>query len=232
MIDIAKNIRAVQNDISILVQRYQRAPNSVMLVAVSKFHPISSIEIAHEAGITAFAENYVQEALPKISALREKIINWHYIGKIQSNKSRQIAEYFSWVHTIDRLEIAQKLNDTRPLDLPPLNVCIQVNLASNPKKGGIPLSALSDLAYAISKLPRLYLRGIMTIPDFHNDLFQQQMPYKQLAHAKELLDSQGIPLDTLSMGMSGDLEAAISMGATIVRVGTAIFGPRPTQGVK
>ncbi|MFO1258268.1 MAG: YggS family pyridoxal phosphate-dependent enzyme [Gammaproteobacteria bacterium] len=232
MIDITKNIRAVQNDISILVQRYHRTPNSVTLVAVSKFQPISALQIACQAGLTDFAENYVQEALPKISALGQEKITWHYIGRIQSNKTRQIAEHFYWVHTIDRLEIAQKLNDARPLNLPPLNVCIQVNLASMSKKGGISLSALSDLAHTISKLPRLHLRGLMTIPDFHNGLTQQQSPYEQLAEARTLLDHEGLPLDTLSMGMSGDLEAAISMGSTIVRVGTAIFGARPTQGVK
>lgn len=232
MIDIVKNIRAVQNDISILVQRYQRLPNSVTLIAVSKFQPISSIQIAHQAGITQFAENYVQEALPKISALREKNITWHYIGRIQSNKTRQIAEYFSWAHTIDRLDIAQKLNDSRPSHLPPLNVCIQVNLASFSKKGGVSLSGLSDLAQAVSNLPHLQLRGLMTIPDLHNDFIQQQIPYQQLAEAKTRLLNEGISLDTLSMGMSGDLEAAISMGATIVRVGTAIFGPRPIEGVQ
>lgn len=229
MIDIVKNIRTVQKTICLLEQQSARPQGSVRLIAVSKFHPISAIQQAYQTGIIDFGENYLQEAIGKISALPLENMTWHFIGQIQSNKSRLIAEHFDWVHTVEKLTIAKRLNDARSNLGTPLNICLQVNIDGSKHKGGVSLSNLSELAHAVSKFPHIRLRGLMAIPDYHDTLPAQQAGYRLLAEAKAKLCSEGLKLDTLSMGMSQDLEAAISMGATMVRVGTAIFGPRPIK---
>jgi PLP dependent protein len=229
MIDIVKNIRTVQKTICLLEQQSARPKGSVRLIAVSKFHTISAIQQAYQTGIIDFGENYLQEAIGKISALTLENITWHFIGQIQSNKSRLIAEHFDWVHTVEKLTIAKRLNDARSNLGGPLNICLQVNIDGSKHKGGVSLSNLSELAHAVSKFPHIRLRGLMAIPDYQDTLPAQQAGYRLLAEAKAKLCSEGLKLDTLSMGMSQDLEAAISMGATMVRVGTAIFGPRPIK---
>ena len=202
-----------------------RANGAVALVAVSKTQPAEAIRQAAAAGQQAFAENYLQEALAKQDELTDLPgLIWHFIGPIQSNKTRPIAERFDWVHTVDRLRIAERLSQQRPADKPPLNICLQVNVSGEASKSGISLAALPELAAAAAQLPRLRLRGLMTIPAPANGLEQQRMPFQILREAMAALALPG--LDTLSMGMSDDMEAAILEGATLVRVGTALFGPR------
>jgi pyridoxal phosphate enzyme (YggS family) len=209
-----------------------RPPDSVCLLAVSKTHSVAEIREALAAGQTAFGESYVQEALEKMTALTDAPIEWHFIGPIQSNKTAQIAAHFHWVHSIDRVKIAQRLNDQRG-DLPPLNVCIQVNTSGETSKAGIPESELVPLAKAISQLPRLRLRGLMTIPAPESDPDKQRLPFRQLKTCLDRLNQLGMALDTLSMGMSDDMQVAIAEGATIVRIGTAVFGPRlPSRPLK
>jgi pyridoxal phosphate enzyme (YggS family) len=198
----------------------------VTLLAVSKTQPASVIREAATAGQTAFGENYLQEALAKQDALADlPELVWHFIGPIQSNKTRPIAERFEWVHTVDRLRIAERLSQQRPADKPPLNVCLQINVSGEATKSGVTLAALPELAAAVAQLPRLRLRGLMAIPAPATGLDRQRIPFRILREAMAALALPG--LDTLSMGMSDDLEAAILEGATLVRVGTAIFGPRP-----
>jgi pyridoxal phosphate enzyme (YggS family) len=206
----------------------QRPLDSVRLLAVSKTRSVAEIREAVAAGQTAFGESYVQEALEKMAALRDTTVEWHFIGPIQSNKTAQIAAHFDWVHSVDRLKIAQRLNDQRG-DLPPLNVCIQVNTSGESSKAGIAESELVPLAEAIRQLPQLRLRGLMTIPAPEPDLVKQRLPFRQLKHYLDQLNGLGMELDTLSMGMSDDMEAAITEGATIVRIGTAVFGSRPAK---
>lgn len=199
---------------------------SARVLAVSKTRSISEIREAMAAGQTAFGESYLQEALEKIPALTDAHIEWHFIGPIQSNKTAQIATHFDWVHSIDRLKIAERLNVQRGR-LPPLNVCIQVNTSGEASKSGIRESALADLAQAIRQLPQLRLRGLMTVPAPETDPVRQRLPFRQLKACLDRLNQLGMALDTLSMGMSDDMEAAIAEGATIVRIGTAVFGARP-----
>jgi len=206
----------------------QRTPGSVRLLAVSKTRTVAEIREALVAGQTAFGESYVQEALEKIMALANAPIEWHFIGPIQSNKTAQIAAHFDWVHSVDRLKIAQRLNDQRG-NHGPLNVCIQMNTSGEDSKGGIQASDLPSLAQAIRELPRLRLRGLMTIPAPEPEYAKQRVPFHQLKLYLDDLNRQGMGLDTLSMGMTDDLEAAIAEGATIVRIGTAVFGSRPTK---
>jgi pyridoxal phosphate enzyme (YggS family) len=203
-----------------------RSEGGVTLLAVSKTQPASVIREAATAGQTAFGENYLQEALAKQDALADlPELVWHFIGPIQSNKTRPIAERFEWVHTVDRLRIAERLSQQRPADKPPLNVCLQINVSGEATKSGVTLAALPELAAAVAQLPRLRLRGLMAIPAPATGLDRQRIPFRILREAMAALALPG--LDTLSMGMSDDLEAAILEGATLVRVGTAIFGPRP-----
>ena len=203
-----------------------RSEGAVALLAVSKTQPASMIREAVAAGQLAFGENYLQEALAKQDALADlPELVWHFIGPIQSNKTRPIAERFDWVHTVDRLRIAERLSQQRPEDKPPLNVCLQVNVSGEATKSGVTLAALPELAAAVAQLPRLSLRGLMTIPAPVTGLERQRILFQILREAMAALALPG--LDTLSMGMSDDLEAAILEGATLVRVGTAIFGPRP-----
>lgn len=193
---------------------------------MSKTFPASYVEEVHRAGQKAFGESYVQEAVRKITALATLELEWHFIGPVQSNKTRAIAEHFHWVHSIEREKVAARLSAARPPHLPPLNVCIQVNVSGEATKGGVEPGGEKALAQAIVELPRLCLRGLMTIPQPGVDTARQREPYARLRQMKDELVACGFPLDTLSMGMSDDLEAAVREGATIVRIGTAIFGAR------
>lgn len=203
-----------------------RSPEAVRLLAVSKTFDTEAVQAAFDAGQTAFGENYIQEAVQKITALRHLPLEWHCIGPVQSNKTRLVAAHFDWVHTVERLKIAQRLSEQRPADLAPLQVCIQVNVDGGATKSGVvPEDALA-LAQAVSQLPHLRLRGIMCIPEPAPDFVASCEIFKKASALFESLNEQGLALDTLSMGMSADLEAAIASGSTLVRVGSAIFGAR------
>ncbi len=207
-----------------------RNPTSIMLLAVSKRHPAKAIETAYSKGLRHFGENYLQEAVDKIQQLSHLPIHWHFIGAIQSNKTRVISQYFDWVHTVANSKVAQRLNDQRPDHLPPLNVCIQINTSKEKTKSGIDFEQLAPLAQTIFQLPRLQLRGLMTIPAPSDNLQQQRQPFQQLYQYQQYCNQQNYPhsypLDSLSMGMSNDLEAAIYEHTTILRIGTALFGKR------
>ena len=204
-----------------------RSAQSVTLLAAAKGHPPELLDVAADCGVSDFGESYLQEGLAKIAALRNRALTWHFIGRVQSNKTRAIAEAFAWVHAVDRLKIAERLSAQRPRRLPPLNVCLEVNLAGESSKGGITPETAASLATAVAKLPHLALRGLMCIPPEENDIARQRSWFARLRALLEALNAAGCHLDTLSMGMSGDFEAAILEGATIVRIGTALFGPRP-----
>lgn len=206
--------------------RFGRLAGSVRLLAVSKSFPAGDVRRLAALGQREFGESYLQEALLKIEALDDPGLIWHFIGPIQSNKTRQIAARFSWVHGVDRLKTAQRLSEQRPEALEPLNVCLQVNISGEASKSGVTLEALPELAHAVAGLPRLRLRGLMALPAPVPDFEQQRRAFHRLRQAFEALTAQGIALDTLSMGMSDDLEAAIAEGSTLVRVGSAIFGAR------
>ncbi len=223
---IAQNLHTVHQQIREAEQRHGRPAGSVQLLAVSKTRPISDINAAIAAEQRQFGENYLQEALEKVRHIHENGVEWHFIGAIQSNKTRPIAEHFHWVHTIDRLKIAQRLSEQRDPTLPPLNVCIQVNTSGETQKAGIAPETALELAQQIQPLPNLTLRGLMTIPAPSTDFEQQRQPFRLLRQIKNDIEQHGIALDTLSMGMSNDMEAAIAEGATLVRIGTAIFGER------
>lgn len=223
---IGTRLEKVRARIAKAEQDGQRVPGSVALVAVSKHQTVQNIQEALASGQFRFGENYVQEALGKMRQLHQQPIEWHFIGAIQSNKAKEIAQHFSWVHSIDRLAIAERLNAARPAHLAALNVCIQVNISAESTKAGVSTADLSVLAKAVAQLPRLRLRGLMAIPLATADVTAQRTLFSAVAKAQEQLQSQGLALDTLSMGMSADLEAAIAQGATLVRVGTDIFGPR------
>ena len=223
---IASNLQAVRQRIDAACRAAGRNPENVRLLAVSKTWPASAVQLAVEAGQPAFGENYVQESLAKIRQLSNCSIEWHFIGPLQSNKTRQVAENFAWVHGIDRLKIAERLAAQRPENLPPLQVCVEVNVSGEQSKSGCNPEEVVALCQAISALPRLQLRGLMAIPAPETDFSAQRLPFRRLKEIFEQLCASGLALDTLSMGMSHDLEAAIAEGATIVRVGTAIFGTR------
>lgn len=204
-----------------------RDPAGIRLVAVSKTRPAEDIAAAYVCGQRAFGENYLQEAEDKIAALSELDIEWHYIGQIQSNKTRPIAELFDWVHGLASAKHARRLNDQRPGESPPLQVCLQVNLSGEASKGGVSEDEATALARAVAELPRLQLRGLMTLPAPSEDPAEQRAVFARLAALKDRINAEaGLQMDSLSMGMSGDLEAAICAGATLVRIGTAVFGPR------
>lgn len=207
-------------------QQAGRPPEAVTLIAVSKFQPAAAVVAAHTAGLCHFGENYVQEGVAKIQALAALPLTWHFIGALQTNKTRTVAAHFDWVHTVDRLSIAQRLSAQRPAGLPPLQVCLQVMLAPEPGKAGLAPGAVPALAAAVAALPGLRLRGLMCIPPPVDDLATQRAYFRELAGLLAQLQAQGLPVDTLSMGMSGDYEPAILEGATHVRIGTAIFGAR------
>ncbi|MGE6387824.1 YggS family pyridoxal phosphate-dependent enzyme [Pseudomonas sp. NPDC078416] len=223
MSTIAENISTLAERIRSAAQAVQRDPASVGLLAVSKTKPASDLREAYDAGLRDFGENYLQEALGKQAELSDLPLIWHFIGPIQSNKTRAIAENFAWVHSVDRLKIAQRLSEQRPPELPPLNICIQVNVSGEASKSGCSPEDLPALAQAISALPNLKLRGLMAIPEPTDDRDEQNASFAAVSTLQAQL---GLPLDTLSMGMSHDLEAAIAQGATWVRVGTALFGAR------
>ena len=226
MKNIAKSLRYTIQQIRKAEQRYGRECGSVKLLAVSKTRPEQEILEAVQCGQSDFAENYVQEAVEKIRIIDNPALTWHFIGPVQSNKTRQIAEFFHWVHGIDRLKIAQRLNDARPRDYPPLNVCIQINISGETSKAGVSPEAARELAQTINSLPGLRLRGLMTLPAPGDEFEQQRRPFAGLHQCLRELQSEFPDLDTLSMGTTNDMPAAIAEGATIVRIGTAIFGPR------
>ncbi len=204
-----------------------RNARSVTLLAVGKAQPPQMLAVAARCGLHHFGESYLQEALQKIAALQELKLTWHFIGQVQANKTRAIAENFAWVHALDRLKIAQRLSAQRPFHAPPLDVCLQVNLAAEVAKGGVAPAELAALAAAVAQLPRLKLRGLMCIPPEEADPARQRAWFAQLRALQEQLNASGFGLDTLSMGMSADFQAAIAEGSTIVRLGTALFGARP-----
>ncbi|MCG8382085.1 MAG: YggS family pyridoxal phosphate-dependent enzyme [Gammaproteobacteria bacterium] len=223
---LSERLMQLRETIADLAVKYHRQPDEIRLLAVSKKHSVNNIRTAYHHGQTAFGENYVDEAEAKIKILQDLKIDWHYIGPIQSNKTRRIAEQFMWVHSIDRVKVAQRLNDQRPGHLPPLNVCIQVNIdLESTKSGALPEHALA-LVEAILLMPKLRLRGLMAVPRPRTVLNEQREPFARLRQLFERLKSVEPKLDTLSMGMSADIEAAIAEGTTMLRVGTALFGPR------
>ena len=223
---IATNLQALRQRIARACKEAQRQPSEVTLLAVGKTFPASAIREAAEAGQREFGENYVQEALAKQDALRDLALTWHFIGPLQSNKTRPIAQAFQWVHSVEREKIARRLSEARPADLPALQVCIEVNVSGEGSKSGVAPEELASLARQVATLPRLSLRGLMAVPEPTTDVALQRRRFAQLRALKDELVRQGLALDTLSMGMSADLEAAIAEGATIVRIGTAIFGER------
>ena len=226
MTAILSNLQAVKLAVVRAARTAGRGGDEVRLLAVSKTFAAEAVREAYHAGQLAFGENYLQEALDKIEALRDLPLEWHFIGPIQSNKTRPIAEHFAWVHSVDRLKIAERLSAQRPAELPPLNVCLEVNVSGEASKSGVAPAELLPLARAVAALPRIRLRGLMAIPAPAADVDAQRAPFAQMRRLLEDLQRQGLPLDTLSMGMSHDFAAAIREGATIVRIGTAIFGER------
>jgi len=230
MSTIANNIAKVAARIREAAQAAGRDPDTVGLRAVSKTQPAEAIREANGAGLSDFGENYLQEALEKQADLADLALTWHFIGPIQSNKTRAIAEHFDWVHSVDRLKIAQRLSEQRPTELPPLNVCLQVNVSGEASKSGCAPQDVAELARTIATLPNLRLRGLMAIPEPTDDRAEQHAAFARLRQLQQVL---ALELDTLSMGMSQDLEAAIAEGATWVRIGTALFGARayPSQTV-
>jgi PLP dependent protein len=228
MSSIESKLQQLRQRIADACTAAERPVQSVTLLAVSKTFPAEAVRAAHAAGCRAFGENYVQEALAKIEALADLRggIEWHLIGPLQSNKTREVAAAFNWVHTIDRPKVAERLSAQRPDGLPPLNVCVQVNVSGEESKSGVAPSELPALARAVAALPRLRLRGLMSIPEAVEGFDVQRVPHRRLRELFDALRAQGLALDTLSMGMSADLEAAIAEGATMVRVGSALFGAR------
>lgn len=232
MFSIADNIKNVRNRIEKATIDAAREPGSISLLAVSKTRSPDELLAAARCGLVEFGENYLQEALDKIEALKAQALIWHFIGPIQSNKTRPIAENFAWVHTVDRLKIAERLSAQRPAQLPPLNICIQINIDNEASKSGIALSELLPLAEQIKPLPQIKIRGLMAIPSAEASEEALHNSYQQMRDGLKQLQTIVPDADTLSMGMSDDLEIAIEEGATIIRIGTALFGPRayPNKG--
>ena len=226
MHDVGTVLNAVRRRIGELERRYRREPGSVALLAVSKTKPPEAVRAAISAGQHAFGENHLQDAMTKVETLSGLGVSWHFIGAVQSNKTRPIAAHFDWVHCIEREKIAKRLSAQRPAGREPLEVCIEVNVSGEETKSGVPPANVEPLARMVRDLPGLRLRGLMAIPRPSPDLETQRIPFRQLREILDELNAKGLDLDTLSMGMTGDLEAAIAEGATIVRIGTAIFGPR------
>jgi pyridoxal phosphate enzyme (YggS family) len=230
MSTIAQNLQAVDASIVAAADAAGRPRSAIGLLAVSKTFPFEAVLEAVAAGQHTFGENYLQEAVDKIAAvagaLPDAALEWHFIGPIQSNKTRPIASHFNWVHTVERLKIAQRLSEQRPPELGPLNICLQVNISGEASKSGAAPAELGELAHAVAQLPNLRLRGLMAIPEPETDLSKQHAAFARVRALFEQLKASGLELDTLSMGMSGDMQAAIAEGATIVRIGSAIFGAR------
>ena len=226
MIGVTENLNLISDLLRISALDADRDPAAVRLLAVSKKQPLAKIREAYAAGQRDFGENFVQEGVDKIQAIAETDINWHFIGHLQSNKTRVVAEYFDWVHTIDKLKTAKRLSAQRPDGLPPLNICLQVNVDKEDSKSGILPDALPELAAGCAELPNLELRGLMCLPAVRSEFEEQRVPFATLRKLAEGLRSAGIDTNTLSMGMTADYRAAIFEGATIVRIGTALFGAR------
>ncbi len=227
MIRVTENLPVIRDLLASAAKEAGRDPDSVRLLAVSKRQPLERVVELAAAGQRDFGENHVQEALDKMPDLDAFPIAWHFIGTLQSNKTKAVATHFDWVHAVDRVKIAKRLSDQRPEELGDLNVCLQVNIDDETSKSGVRPDELNALATACAELPRLRLRGLMCLPAIREDIDEQRKPFAELRRLKDELAESGIEMDTLSMGMSGDFKAAIIEGATIVRVGTALFGPRP-----
>ncbi len=227
MPDILQRLQSIGQHIEAAESKARRASGSVQLLAVSKTKPAQDVATAYRYGQRRFGESYLQEALHKQRALACFAIEWHFIGPIQSNKTRPIAEHFSWVHSVDRLKIAKRLSEQRPAHLSPLNICLQVNISDEASKSGFKLDELAEMVTAVEDMPNLRLRGVMAIPQPNADPASQGIPYRRLHQAVTALNNPR--LDTFSFGMTGDLNAAIAEGSTIVRIGTALFGPRSTS---
>lgn len=226
MNQIPERLAAVRQRIDRAAKRCGRDPEDIELLAVSKTKPVGAIRSAIAAGQRAFGENYLQDALPKITALADEALDWHFIGRLQSNKTAEISAHFDWVHGLEKLKHAERLSRQRPPGLQPLQVCLQVNLCRESSKGGVTAESLPELASAVADLPGLRLRGLMTLPDPSYDDQRLRGVFEDLATLRKRLNDSGLALDTLSMGMSRDMEIAIAAGATIVRIGTDVFGPR------
>ena len=226
MIRVTENLSLVSNLLAISAAEAERDPNTIKLLAVSKKQPLDKVLAIASQGQRDFGENVVQEGLEKVQATAGEGLVWHFIGHLQSNKTRVVAENFDWVHTIDKLKIASRLSRQRPTTLPPLDVCLQVNIDNEPNKSGVSFDELPELAAACATLPNIRLRGLMCLPAIRSEFDAQREPFAKLRRLAEALRRKGIETDTLSMGMSGDYRAAIHEGATIVRIGTALFGER------
>ena len=225
--NLPEHVQSIRERLSAAARTAGRTVDSITLLAASKDQPPESVRAAAAAGVRHFGESYLQEALQKMEALRDLPVTWHFIGRLQANKTRSVASAFAWVHGVDRLKLAERLSQQRPVQAPPLNLCLQVNVAGESTKAGVSARELPALAAAVAKLPRLKLRGLMCIPPDEQDPARQRHWFALLRRELESLNALGAGLDTLSMGMSGDFEAAVLEGATIVRIGTALFGPRP-----
>jgi hypothetical protein len=226
MSPISERLQAILSRMGDAARQAGRTPESVRLVAVSKSQPATALRLAHVAGQSAFGENYLQEALGKMAELADLPLEWHFIGPIQSNKTRAIAEHFDWVQSVDRLKVAERLSQQRPDGLPPLNVLLQVNISGEATKSGVVPADVAALARAVAALPRIRLRGLMAIPEPEDDPGRQPEPLRRMKQLFDRLRLDHATFDTLSMGMSADLEAAVAAGSTMVRIGTAIFGQR------
>ncbi len=227
--ELAARLDIVRGRMAAASAKSGRARDSVTLLAVSKRQPAEAIAALGDLGQRDFGENRLQEALPKQEALADRPLTWHFIGPVQSNKTRDIAEHFDWVQSVDRVKIVQRLNDQRPVSMAPLNVCLQVNIDEEPQKAGAPADAIADLAARVAACDRLRLRGLMCIPELGVDAAKTLDSFRRVARLAETLRKAGHELDTLSMGMSSDLELAIEAGSTMIRVGTDLFGPRPEE---
>ncbi len=228
MIRVTENLREIRELLAKAAADASRDPASVKLLAVSKRQPVSAIYDAAAAGQIDFGENQVVEGLEKIRIVADSSLKWHFIGHLQTNKTKAVAEHFDWVHSVDRLKTAERLSRQRPAGVDDLNICLQVNVDDETSKSGIAVTDVADLARRIVGLPRIRLRGLMCLPAIRDDFESQRKPFARLRRLADQLRASGIPTDTLSMGMSGDYRAAIFEGATIVRIGTAVFGPRNT----
>src|SRR6187551_1052832 len=222
----SESVPAAQNRIAAAARAAGRSVDSVTLLAVSKGQSSAAINEAASAGVENFGENFLQESLPKIEALAGRELTWHFIGRLQANKTRPVAENFAWVHAVDRLKIAERLSQQRPFHTPPLNVCLQLHVGGEATKGGVEAAEIASLATAIRELPQLRLRGLMSMPPAEESVTRQRDWFRETRQVFDYLNERGMGLDTLSMGTSMDFESAIAEGATLVRVGTAIFGPR------
>jgi pyridoxal phosphate enzyme (YggS family) len=225
----SEGIQATQSRIAAACRAASRNVDSVTLLAVSKGQSSAAIDCAAREGIENFGENFLQESLPKLEELRGRELTWHFIGRLQANKTRQVAENFAWVHSVDRLKIAERLSAQRPYHGPPLNLCLQLHVGGEASKGGVEPADITALATAVRELPQIRLRGLMCMPPAETDVAKQRAWFRETRQVFDYLNEKGLGLDTLSMGTSADFESAIAEGATIVRVGTAIFGPRAPE---